>query len=277
MRDMLTTCVIWSLRVSHWHVYESTRYLSLHRHHHHLPWRSSIRVSHHHHDRLHLRRLYYQWLLLILLLDHHGCLRLGVKSLIGLSLGLSLDVVHCLLLLLLLVEVACAELEFREVNKDLFQWCSCQLEIFNETLRLILIQDLEDLTKLRLLPLLSMTERYYLIEQLNLVTHWRALSSTYLFLALRERLQYLLIHMCGVLPHPHGHREWVPVSVLLLQVTGRADAHEAAVDHDCDFVAEGLGLVHAVGSQHNRRVLQVLQHFEETAAGDRVDAGRRLV
>lgn len=60
-------------------------------------------------------------------------------------------------------------------------------------------------------------------------------------------------------------------------MTGRADAHEAAVDHDCDFVAEGLGLVHAVGSQHNRRVLQVLQHFEETAAGDRVDAGRRLV
>lgn len=60
-------------------------------------------------------------------------------------------------------------------------------------------------------------------------------------------------------------------------MTGRADAHEAAVDHDRDLVAEGLGLVHAVRRQHNGRVLQVLQHLEQTAARDRIHACRRLV
>ena len=60
-------------------------------------------------------------------------------------------------------------------------------------------------------------------------------------------------------------------------MTGRADAHEAAVDHDRDLVAEGLSFVHAVRRQHNRGVLQVLQHLEQTAAGDRIHASRRLI
>jgi hypothetical protein len=60
-------------------------------------------------------------------------------------------------------------------------------------------------------------------------------------------------------------------------VAGGTDAHKASIDHYSDFVAEGLSFVHAVSGQHNRRVLQVLEHFEETATGNRVHTGSRLV
>lgn len=60
-------------------------------------------------------------------------------------------------------------------------------------------------------------------------------------------------------------------------MTGGTDAHKASIDHYSDFVAEGLSFVHAVSGQHNRRVLQVLEHFEETATGNRIHTGCRLV
>jgi hypothetical protein len=57
----------------------------------------------------------------------------------------------------LLLEVACSELEPCEVNENLFQRCSCQLEVLNQALLLVLIQDLEHLAQFRPLIILSMT------------------------------------------------------------------------------------------------------------------------
>ena len=60
-------------------------------------------------------------------------------------------------------------------------------------------------------------------------------------------------------------------------MAGGTDADKASIDHYSDFVAEGLSFVHAVSGQHYRRVLQVLEHFEETATGNRVHTGCRLI
>jgi len=67
------------------------------------------------------------------------------------SLDLLWLLLHCLLL-----EVACSKLESCEVNENLFQRCSCQLEVLNQALLLILIEDLEHLAQFRPLIILSM-------------------------------------------------------------------------------------------------------------------------
>ena len=75
----------------------------------------------------------------------------------------------------------------------------------------------------------------------------------------------------------NSHVELVSMTVLLLEVTGRAKADEATINHNCNTIAESFCLVHPVSSQHNSRVLKMLEQLEKTAAGDWIDSGCWLI
>ena len=49
----------------------------------------------------------------------------------------------------------------------------------------------------------------------------------------------------------NSHVEMISVAILLLEVTRRAKAYKAAINHNCNTIAEGFCLVHPVSSQHD--------------------------
>lgn len=62
-----------------------------------------------------------------------------------------------------------------------------------------------------------------------------------------------------------------------LELSRTSVPDELAVDHDGDSIAELLRFVHPMRRQKQRCLVKLLQHFEEAAAGQWVDARRRLV
>lgn len=55
----------------------------------------------------------------------------------------------------------------------------------------------------------------------------------------------------------YGQIEMITIAVLLLEVTRRAKANKAAINHDCNTIAESFSLVHPVCSQHDSRVFKM--------------------
>ena len=60
----------------------------------------------------------------------------------------------------------------------------------------------------------------------------------------------------------NGHIEMITIAVLLLEMTRRAKANKAAVNHNCNTIAESFCLVHSVSGQHDSRVFKMFKQLE---------------
>ncbi len=82
-------------------------------------------------------------------------------------------------------------------------------------LGLIIVQNLENITEFRSLPLLFMTKWYDFVEELNLISILSSVGSGYLLLAKREGLEYLLVDGSRILPHSNSDCERIAIAILL--------------------------------------------------------------
>lgn len=85
-------------------------------------------------------------------------------------------------------------------------------------------------------------------------------------------LQHELLVCRVVLDHDR-----VALAIHGLKLAGAAVARESTVDHDDEFIAETLSLIHAMRREQHGRLVEALEHLEETSAADGVDTCGRLV
>ena len=62
--------------------------------------------------------------------------------------------------------------------------------------------------------------------------------------------------------HIDCHSDFITATICLSEVVGRAVAHDAAINHDTDLVAELFGFVHSVSGQQNAGVTELFYHFK---------------
>lgn len=94
------------------------------------------------------------------------------------------------------------------------------------------------------------------------------------FTLMRAELDQLVLVIESETLCNHNH---VALIVLFHQLARRAEAGELSVDHDGDVVAELLGFVHAVSSQKQGRLIQLLEHLEQASPGEWIHPRSRLI
>lgn len=144
-------------------------------------------------------------------------------------------------------------------------------------LSLVLIQNLENMAEFRSLSLEVMTKRDNFVKELNLSSIWSGICSWNLLLAKRERLEDLLIDYSRILALAYCDCKGISITILLLEMSRGSNTHKTAINHDSNFVTECLCFIHAMSCQHYRWILQVFQHFEKTAARNRINSSSWLI
>ena len=94
-----------------------------------------------------------------------------------------------------------------------------------------------------------------------------------LFLHHVEDVRLLVVELLAGLPEGNS----VAVPVLVLEIVWRAEDNESAIDHDGNLITKLLGLVHAMSSQQDRCMFQLLDQPIERASRHWVDTAGRLV
>ena len=168
-------------------------------------------------------------------------------------------------LLSLVLEVAGSELELGEVDEDLLERGTCESEVRDETLPLDVIQHLEHCTELYSIAT-RVSKRFDFVKdlicRLSLGLTGGCLVKCQVTDTLRDATVYDTMDILQDLTLANSHIEMITIAVLLLEMTRRAKANKAAVNHNCNTIAESFCLVHSVSGQHDSRVFKMFKQLE---------------